>query len=99
LYYAAGIWLNGGLQKIPQKPQVLLYSTLQIVFMKRRQECSTLELHSLANMLTPSEMALYHPGWFFQKVLAVSASRDLYTLAMSQVSYRERTKTTMVTKN
>jgi hypothetical protein len=29
----------------------------------------------------------------------VKAPRDLYTLAMSQVSYKERTKTTMVTKN
>jgi hypothetical protein len=29
----------------------------------------------------------------------VKAPRDLYTLAMSQVSYNERTKTNMVTKN
>jgi hypothetical protein len=34
-----------------------------------------------------------------QKVLAVKAPRYLYTLAMSQVSYKERTKTMMVTKN
>jgi hypothetical protein len=79
--------------------KVLSNSTLQIVFEKKRQECSTLELHSLANMLTPSQMALYHSGCFFQKVLAMKATRDLYTLAMSQVSYKERTKTTMVTKN
>ena len=100
LYYAAGTWLNGGLQeKHLRRLKVLSNSTLQIVFGKRRQECSTLELHSLANMLTPSQMALYHPGCFLQKVLAVKAPRDLYTLAMSQVSYKERTKTTMVTKN
>jgi hypothetical protein len=49
-------------------------------------------------MLTPSQMALCHPGCFLQ-VLAVKAPRDFYTLAMSQVSYKERTKTTMVTKN
>jgi hypothetical protein len=35
---------------------------------------------------------------FLQKVLGVKAQRDLYNLAMSQVSYKERTKTTMVTK-
>jgi hypothetical protein len=50
-------------------------------------------------MLTPLQMALYHPGSFLQKVLAVKAPRDLYNVAMSQVSYKERTKTTMVTKN
>jgi hypothetical protein len=50
-------------------------------------------------MLTPLQMALYNPGCFLQKVLAVKAPRDLYTLAMSKVSYKERTKTTMVTKN
>jgi hypothetical protein len=31
--------------------------------------------------------------------LAVKASRDLYTLPMNQVSYKEITKTTMVTEN
>jgi predicted nucleotidyltransferase component of viral defense system len=49
--------------------------------------------------VTPSQMALYHPGCFLQKVLPVKAPRDLYTLAMSRVSYKERTKTTMVIKN
>jgi hypothetical protein len=29
----------------------------------------------------------------------MKASRGLYTLAMSQVSYKERAKTTIVTKN
>jgi hypothetical protein len=29
----------------------------------------------------------------------MKAPRDLYNLAMSQVSYKERTKTTMVAKN
>ncbi len=38
------------------------------------------------------------PWVFLQKVLAVKAPRDLYTLAMSQVSYKERTKTTMSPK-
>jgi hypothetical protein len=42
--------------------EVLSNSTLQIVFRKRRQEYSTLELHGHANMLTPSNMALFHPG-------------------------------------
>jgi hypothetical protein len=37
-------------------------------------------------------MALYHPGYFLQKVLAVKAPRHLYTLAMSQKSSKERTK-------
>jgi hypothetical protein len=37
--------------------------------------------------------------FFLQKVLAVKAPKDLYTLAMSQVSYKKRTKTTTVTKN
>jgi hypothetical protein len=32
-------------------------------------------------------------------VQAVKAPTDLYTLAMTQVSYKERTNTTMVTKN
>jgi hypothetical protein len=37
--------------------------------------------------------------FFLQKVLAVKAPRDLYTLAMSRVSYKETTKTIMVSKN
>ena len=100
LYYAAGTWLNEGLkEKFVRRLKVLSNSTLQIVFGKRRQECSTLELHSLANMLTPKQMVLYQPACLLQKVLAVKAPGDLYTLAMSQVSYKERTNTTMVTKN
>ena len=100
MYYAAGTWLNEGLQeKFVRKLKVLSNSTLQIVFGKRRQECSTLELHSQAKMLTPEQMALYQPGCLLQKVLAMKAPGDLYTLAMSQVSYKERTNTTMVTKN
>jgi hypothetical protein len=79
--------------------QVLSNSKLQIAFWKKRQECSTLELHRLANMLTPSQMALSHPGCFQHKVLGVKTSRDFYTLAMRQISYIERTNTTMVTKN
>ena len=50
-------------------------------------------------MLTPEQMALYQPGCLLQKVLAVKAPGDLYTLAMSQVSYKDRTNMTMVTKN
>ena len=47
LYYAAGTWLNGGLQeKHLRRLKVLSNSTLQIVFGRRRQECSTLELQS-----------------------------------------------------
>ena len=100
LYYAAGTWLNEGLkERFLKRLKVLSNSTLQIVFGKRRQECSTLELHSLANVLTPEQMALYQPGCLLQRVLAVKAPGDLYTLAMSQVSYKERTNTTMVTKN
>ncbi len=83
LYYAAGTWLNGGLQeKHLRKLEALLSSMLWIVSGKRRQDCSTLELQSLVNMLTPSQMALYYPGCFLKKVLAVKATRDLYTLAM-----------------
>jgi hypothetical protein len=41
-------------------------------------------------------MALSHPESFFQKILAVKAPKDLHILAMSKVSYKERTKTTMV---
>ena len=64
LYYAAGSWLNGGLhKKIVKRLKVLSNSTLQIVFGKKRQECSTLELHSLANMLIPEQMALHQPGF------------------------------------
>jgi len=100
LYYAAGTWLNGGLkEKFIRKLKVLSNSTLQIVFGKRRQECRTMELHSLANMLTPAQMAMHLPGCLLQKVLAMKAPRDLYKLAMSQVSYKERTNKTMVTKN
>ena len=50
-------------------------------------------------MLTPEQMALYQPGCLLQKVLALKAPGDLYTLAISQVSYKERTNTAMVTKN
>jgi hypothetical protein len=66
LYYAAGTWLNKGLQEKYLR-RVFFNSTLQILFGKRRQECSTLELRSLANMLTPSRMALYHPCVFLAK--------------------------------
>jgi hypothetical protein len=53
LYHTAGTWLNGGLQeKYLKRLKVLWNSTLQIGIGKRRQECSNLELHSLANMLT-----------------------------------------------
>jgi hypothetical protein len=48
-------------------------------------------------MLTPSQMATVSTWVFLQKFLAVKAPRDLYNLAMSQVSYKERTKTTMIT--
>ena len=82
-----------------RKLKVLSNSTLQIVFGKRRQECSTMELHSLANMLTPAQMAMHLPSCLLQKVLAMKAPRDLYKLAMSQVSYKEKTNKTMVTKN
>jgi hypothetical protein len=44
LHYAAGTWLNLDLQeKYNRGPKVLSNSTLQIVFGKRRQECSALE--------------------------------------------------------
>jgi hypothetical protein len=100
LYYAAGTWLNEALQeKLLKRLKVLSNATLQIVFGKKRQECSTVELHSLANMLTPSQMALYYPGCLLQKVLAVKAPRDLYNLATKQVSFKQRTQNTMVTKD
>ena len=44
-------------------------------------------------------MTLYQPGCLLQKVLAVKGPGDLYTLAMSKVSNKERTNTTMVTKD
>jgi hypothetical protein len=93
LHYVAGTWLNEVLQeKYLSRLKVLSNSMLQIVFGKRRQECSTLELHSLANMLTPSQMALSHPRSFFcKRFWIVKAPRDLYTLAMSLVAYKERT--------
>ena len=67
LYYAAGTWLNVGLhKKFVKRLKVLSNSTLQIVFGKKRQECSTLELHSL----TPEQMALHQLGCLLQKVCA-----------------------------
>ena len=102
LYSATGTWLNGGLhKKIVKRMKVLSNSTPQIALGKKRQESSNLELelHSLANMLTPEHMALHQPGCLLQKVCASKAPTDLYSLAMSQVSYKERTKSTMVTKN
>jgi hypothetical protein len=42
-------------------------------------------------MLTPSQMALCRRV-YLQKGLAVKAPRDLYTLASSQGSYKERKK-------
>ena len=58
----------------------------------------SLELHSLANMLKPERMALHQPGCLLQKVCASKAPSDLYNLAVSQVSSKERTKSIMVTK-
>ena len=74
-------------------------ATLQIMFGKTRQECSTVEINSLANMLTPSQMALCYPGCLLQKVQAVKAPRDLYNLATKQVSFKQRTQNNMVTKD
>ena len=45
-------------------------------------------------------MALYYPGCFIlQKFLALKALRDLYNLAKKQVSFKQRTQNTMVTKD
>jgi hypothetical protein len=60
-----------------------------IVFGKRRQKCSTLELQSSkhADIFTDGTVS---PWEFLQKILAVKAPRDLYTHTMSQVSYNEK---------
>ena len=44
-------------------------------------------------------MALYQPGCLLHKVLALKAPRDLYNLAKKQVSFKQRTQNTMVTKD
>jgi hypothetical protein len=77
LCFAAGTWLNGGLQeKYLRTLKALLNSTLQIVFGKRRQEYSTLKLPSLANMQTSSQMAGYHPGFFSKSSGCVHPCND-----------------------
>jgi hypothetical protein len=93
LHYAAGTWLNKGLQdKFIRRLKVPSNATLQIVFGKKRQESRPLVLHSRANMLTPSQMALHIPGSFRQKVLANKFLKVLNTFAINQVSYEEENK-------
>ena len=100
LYYAAGTWLNNGLhEKLLCSLIVLSNATLRIVFNKKKQDIRTIELHSLANMLSPAQMALHSPGCLLQKVLALKTPSTLYALASVQVSYKERTKLTIVTKD
>ena len=100
LYYAAGTWLNTGLhEKLLCRLKVLSNATLRIVFNKKRQDIRTNELHSLANMLSPAQMALHSPGCLLQKVLALKTPSNLYDLASVQVSYKERTNSTIVTKD
>ena len=64
--------------------KVLSNATLQIMFGTKRQEWSTVELHSLANMSTPSQMALYYPGCLLQKVLAIKAPEISTTLQQNK---------------
>ena len=99
LCFAAKIWLNRGLLKIIKRLKVISNLTLQIVLGKKRPVCSILELHSLANMLTPEQMALHQPGYLLQKACASKAPTDLYNLAMSLVTFKERANSTMLTKN
>ena len=68
-------------------------------FWEKATGMCTLELHSLANMVIPKQMALHQPGYLLQKDCALKAPTDLYNLAKSQVSYKERTKSTIFTKN
>ena len=63
-------------KKIVKRLKVLLNSTVQIVLGKKRQECSTLELHSLANLLTPQQMDFHKPGCLSQKLCALKTSTD-----------------------
>jgi hypothetical protein len=100
LYYAAGTWLNKGLhEKLLCRLKVLSNATLRIVFNKKKQDIRTIELHSLANMLSPAQMALHSPGCLLQKVLALKTPSNLYDLASVQVSYKAWTNLTIVTKD
>ena len=90
LYYAAGTWLNEGLkEKYLRQLKVLSNSTLQIVFGKRRQESSTLELHRLANMLTPEQMSLYHWLSFAESSSCESPWRSLHPCTKSSLIQRK----------
>ena len=43
------------------------------------------EFYSLANILTPAQMALYQPGCLLQKFLAVKAPGDLDTVVVCYI--------------
>ena len=64
-----------------------------------QHSCHFLEPWLILPERVTAKVALFQPGCLLQKVLAVKDPGDLYTLAMSQVSYKERTNTTMVTKD
>ena len=53
----------------------------------------------IAQPCKPTQMTFYQQAVFSQKELAIKAPEDLYTLAISQVLYKERTNLTMVTKD
>ena len=42
------------------------------MFGKKRQDWIIVELHSLANLLTPAQMALFYTGCLLQKVLLMN---------------------------
>ena len=64
-----------------------------------KNAASNLELHSLANMLTPSQMELHHTWVFFTKSFCCESSKRFVHPCNEPSIFKERTKTTMVTKN
>ena len=65
-------------QACGQKAESSLKLQTTDCFWEKRQECSTLKLHSLTNMLTPKQMALHQPAWYkkfvLQKPLQISTT-------------------------
>jgi hypothetical protein len=61
-------------------------------------DCDTQQLHSLAQMLKPTQMTLYSPGCFLPKTLATKLPVKLYEVALQQVKYKDGTDETLLTK-
>ena len=100
LYYSAGWnlakWRSA--QKICQKNEISLKLHTTDCFGEKETGMQHSGIAKPSKHAPPEQMALHQHGCLLQKFCGSKAPTDLYNLEMCQVSYKERTKSTMVTK-